>query len=116
MLDRCIRLFRIAKDCCLVRAYGILALAPDPRPVLVENIRHWRQKRAQTRHDRQRVVHTHVLVERRRDDRHPTRSDISNQRDRRQGTSCVQLVGVDDVLVAARCDQSNGIEAMGSRH
>jgi hypothetical protein len=75
-------------------------LAPNPRPVLVKHKRHRRHQRTQTGHDGQSVRNAHVLVERRGDDHHATRSDVADHSGGCESAGGVDFVGVDDVLVA----------------
>jgi hypothetical protein len=82
-----------------LRLDRMLRLTPNPRPVLVKHKRHRRHQRAQTSHDRQSVRHSQVLVERRGDDHHAARSNVSDHGNRCERAGGVNFVGVDDVLV-----------------
>jgi hypothetical protein len=74
-------------------------LTPNPRPILVKHKRHRRHQRRQTSHNGQSVRDSHILVERRGDDHHATRSDVPDHRSGCEGAGGVNFVGVDDVLV-----------------
>ena len=83
-----------------LRLDRMLRLAPNPRPVLVKYKRHRRHQCAQTSHNRQSVRHSQILVERRGDNHHAARSDVSDHGNRCERAGGVDFVRVDDVLVA----------------
>lgn len=78
----------------------MLRLAPNPRPILVKHKRHRRHQGTQASHDRQRVRHAQVLVKRRSNNHHSSRSDVSDHGDGCERAGGVDFVRVDDVLVA----------------
>ena len=103
----CFRCFR-----CLYLCRGlnsILTLTPNPRPILIKDIRHRHKHHRNACQDRYRVVNTEVLIERHSNNRHTASSHISNQRDRCQSTSREALVTVNDVLVASDEDTQNAV-------
>lgn len=82
---------------------SVLALTPNPWPILVKDERHGHQRHADTGQDRESVCWSQILVEWHTNNDHASRDNVSYDGDEYQCTRCKALVCIDDVLVA--CDE-----------
>lgn len=80
---------------------SILTPPPNRLAINIKNIRHRRTRHTNTSQNSQRIMHAQILIKRNPHNRHTTTRDIPDQRNRRQRTRSINLIAVNDILIAA---------------